>query len=191
MSHLRILTAAGTLLQERGVENLSIRDVMSSVGLTHGGFYSHFASKDDLITRACEVSFMALTRAWLASAAVCEKDAVVAIARTYLSKRHRDGEGESCILAALGAEAGRKTTKLKGVFGCGVEAYLRVLRDLLKKTPGGGEPEAEHAVLAQMVGSLVLARLAREEDLSDVFLESGIRRIEEMVRSVRRPQDLR
>src|SRR3954462_7824260 len=97
----RILETAAQLFRERGFEGIGVADLMKEAGLTHGGFYGHFSSKEDLIA---EASALALTRSLAVLGKVGERgpgDPLSAVAGAYLTTRHRDNPGAGCLLAAL------------------------------------------------------------------------------------------
>ena len=104
----RILDAAAQLFRERGFEGIGVADLMKEAGLTHGGFYGHFSSKDDLIAQA---SARELTRSLAHWSKVGERasgDRLSAIAAVYLTSTHRDNPGAGCVLAALGPDVSRQ-----------------------------------------------------------------------------------
>src|SRR4051794_15120593 len=100
----RIVETAARLFRERGFEGIGVADLMKEAGLTHGGFYGHFSSKEDLIA---EASARALAQSLALFTKVAERapaDPLPAIAGAYLTSKHRDNPGEGCVLAALGAD---------------------------------------------------------------------------------------
>ena len=104
----RIVEAAAQLFRERGFDGIGVADLMKKAGLTHGGFYGHFSSKDDLIA---EASARALTRSladWSKVADRASGDPLSAVAGAYLTSRHRDNPGAGCLLAALGPDVSRQ-----------------------------------------------------------------------------------
>src|SRR3954462_8520245 len=112
----RILETAARLFREKGFDGIGVADLMQNAGLTHGGFYGQFPSKEDLAGRACE-------RALEQSAARLDrliaghpKDTLQAVAASFLSTRHRDQPGDGCAFVALGAEAPRHAPAVRKVF---------------------------------------------------------------------------
>src|SRR5256885_13386624 len=104
----RIVEAAAQRFRERGFEGIGVADLMKEAGLTHGGFYGHFSSKEDLIA---EASDRALMRSLALFTKVAERepaDALPAIASAYLTRKHRDNPGAGCVLAALGPDVFRQ-----------------------------------------------------------------------------------
>ena len=108
----RILDAAAQLFREKGFDGIGVADLMKSAGLTHGGFYGHFASKDELMAQASARALQRLQAAWSAiarEAAAHGQEPLAAIEAAYLSPRHRDAPGQGCLLAALPRCPGRNT----------------------------------------------------------------------------------
>src|SRR5580693_1009854 len=95
----RILEVAGTLFRERGFDGTAVDDIMKRAGLTHGGFYGHFPSKDDLVAETC--SHVLGSESWIDKVAASRDPSLEALVRCYLSPRHRDDPGQGCLFAAL------------------------------------------------------------------------------------------
>src|SRR5215472_13170019 len=114
--HERIVKEASRLFRERGFENVSVGEVMKAASLTHGAFYAHFASKEELQAAAVaygqKVSLGRLQRS---------KKSRESYADRYLSRRHRDNPGDGCTMAALAQEVARSTPELKTAFEQGLE----------------------------------------------------------------------
>src|SRR5262252_5379432 len=119
--HERIVKEASRLFRERGFENVSVGEVMKAAGLTHGAFYAHFASKEELQAAAvCYGQKVSLER-------VQRNEAMGnngSYADRYLSARHRDNPGDGCTMAALGQEVARSAPELKATFEQGLEEIL-------------------------------------------------------------------
>ena len=105
--HRRVLEAASVLFRERGIDAVSVSEVMKAAGLTHGAFYAHFTSKDDLASAAIRDA-MAHSGGWLDDALDDPATAKATFLQRYLSARHRDGAGRGCPIAALAVEIGRR-----------------------------------------------------------------------------------
>ena len=176
-----IITAAARLFRERGYEAVGVAEVMSEAGFTHGGFYNHFASKEELAAETCRCTFEkhgAEAARDIASRGGA-KDALHDQLDAYLSAEHRDGIGEGCPTSAMVADAARQGGHVQVEFAKGIADYLRAFEDALRAdAPGRGQ--AEHrttstALLAQAVGALVLARAVAEADptMSGEMLAAG------------------
>jgi TetR/AcrR family transcriptional repressor of nem operon len=159
--HERIVKEASRLFRKRGFENVTVGEVMKAAGLTHGAFYAHFGSKQDLQEAAVAYS-QELTASRTRSYGGTKKGRR-AYVEGYLSPRHRDNPGDGCTMAALGPEVGRSTPELKAAFERGFEEIL--------SAQGGDRKEAIFETAA-LLGGVVLARAVRDPQLSDEILES-------------------
>ncbi|HEY9130172.1 MAG TPA: TetR/AcrR family transcriptional regulator [Dyella sp.] len=171
----RILEVASSLFREKGFDGIGIADIMKAAGLTHGGFYRHFASKDDLIDQASR-------RALLQGAAHWERiigdgnPAPAALARllqTYLSEAHRDASGKGCTIAALGVDTSRQQGAVRKTFAQGLEALVEKIAALLPERARAARRRRALAVFAQMVGALVMARAVDDPVLSKEILTAA------------------
>jgi TetR/AcrR family transcriptional repressor of nem operon len=157
----RILEAAGQLFREKGFEAVSVAEVMKAAGLTHGGFYGHFASKDDLIAQA------------LCSAIGAYKGAKLDLRYfmdEYLSPRHRDNRAKGCVIAGLAAETLRQAPAARSAIADGVQAQIDWMSEEL---PGQDEASRRRKAIASwaaMVGATILARTVTDPALSDEIL---------------------
>ena len=168
-SHERILEAAARLFRERGVEATSVADVMKAAGLTHGGFYKHFPSKQALVVAA----FRRAAEELLAEAEAAPEGPARAAARAnyiarYLSPEHVDDAGHGCPLAALGADISR----LNGPERAEASGTLERMAALLD-TGGQERGEKGLAVMALLLGTITLARLAASPELRAQMLKAG------------------
>ncbi len=175
-----ILQAAARLYRERGFTGVGVADITREAGLTHGGLYRHFESKDALAAEAAAHAFE-----WkLSELAPPEADGGAAgLLKTgvtnYLSPQHRDSAGEGCPVAALAADAARETGAIADAFAQGIGRYMALFA---QRRPDGSqaaqiEPEDRVraiAMLSTMVGGLILARATARglPALSDEILET-------------------
>jgi TetR/AcrR family transcriptional regulator, transcriptional repressor for nem operon len=165
----KILDAAARLFRERGFDAVTVAEVMKSAGLTHGAFYGHFKSKDDLIAQTLLYALDA-TQA-VATQAVGEGD-LARYARWYLTPGLRDNRAEGCTVAGLGAETIRQSPEARAAMTAGLRKQIERLS---KGVPSADAREARRAAIgswAAMVGGMILARLVEEDpELSDEVLE--------------------
>ncbi|KGM34311.1 TetR/AcrR family transcriptional regulator [Inquilinus limosus] len=171
-SHDRIVRIAAGRFREAGVDGLSVAGLMQEAGLTHGGFYRHFGSRDELVAEALDEA-LAQSRATVAAAreAGAGYDAIVA---EYLSPRHRDAPGAGCAVAALASEVGRLQDKPREAFTHHIEASLDGFLRLLRETnPAATRADALLAVTA-LAGAVAIARGVSDPALSDEILQ-GVR----------------
>ncbi len=169
----RILDAAAQLFRERGFEGIGLADLMKKAGLTHGGFYGHFSSKDDLIAQA---SARELTRSlahWNEVGERASGDRLSAVAAVYLTGTHRDNPGAGCMLAALGPDVSRQGPAVRRT----VTDYVRSICDLIVTLVPGKSKAARRqkaiSTYATLVGTMVLARAVNDRVLSQEILEAG------------------
>jgi TetR/AcrR family transcriptional regulator, transcriptional repressor for nem operon len=167
-----IIEAAGALFRERGFGGISVADIMKAADLTHGGFYGHFNSKDDLVAEACR-RVMALAIAnWERTVERAPDDPFAALLTRYLSSRHRDDPGRGCVFAALGADAARSGPLVHDAFADGLEPLIALLAE---SAPGASEPARRRkavAAMAGLVGALLLSRAIGKRELSDEILDA-------------------
>lgn len=169
----RIIDVAGKLFRERGFDGIGVADLMKAAGLTHGGFYGHFKSKDDLIAEASARANAGTGKTWSATVDRLGEGAFAALAGQYLSTAHRDNPGMGCAFAALGSEVGRQGEAVRGVFSEGLEGLIDILAGTL---PGGSAAEKRRkalAAMAEMVGALALARAVGDDALSKEILAAA------------------
>jgi TetR/AcrR family transcriptional repressor of nem operon len=166
-----LIQAARHFLQD-GIAGTGIAGLMAEAGLTHGGFYAHFTSKDDLVAAAIASGF-GHTRAALAREA--GRGGLEAVIRLYLSPRHRDLPAKGCIAATLSPEIARLPEPVRDCFTTEISALLQLIADLLPRHwREKRRQEAAIAILAGMMGSLQLARAVSDRTFSDRILALGI-----------------
>jgi TetR/AcrR family transcriptional repressor of nem operon len=166
----RILDAAGTLFRERGYDGIGVADIMKRAGLTHGGFYGHFASKEDL---AAEITARVLgPEGWLERLTGSPNPSIRDVVREYLSPRHRDDAGHGCLFAALGSDVVRQPRTIRRAFTDGLRARIEALQSVLPGRTAARRRKAL-ATMAGLVGALILSRAADDPRLSDEILETA------------------
>lgn len=166
-----VIDVASRLFRERGFDGIGLSDLMKGAGLTQGGFYKQFQSKEDLIVQATAQALEHSRGKW-AEALDKARNPLRALVRFYLSEPHREELAGGCALAALGAEAARRSPELRQAFEDGIKTQLDTLDELV--TPGPGESTRDKSIvtLATMVGALVLSRAVEDERLSKRFLRA-------------------
>jgi TetR/AcrR family transcriptional repressor of nem operon len=167
----RILAAASRLFRSQGIDAVGVDAIMHAAGLTHGGFYSHFASKEALVG---EVSATSLAHSAARWERISEEEAPpAALARIvdgYLDPAHVAAMERSCVLATLGAEVARRRDAHPAI-----TASIRRMLDVLTRCLPGRRRQRAFEVLSAMVGAVVLARLCDDPVLADEFLQAGRR----------------
>ena len=170
----RIVETAAQRFRERGFEGIGVADLMKEAGLTHGGFYGHFSSKEDLIAEASDRVLMGSLALFTKVAERSPADPLSAIASGYLTSTHRDKPGEGCLLAALGPDVSRQGPTVRRA----VTDHLRAAVDLLAKLVPGKSKTARRqkaiSTYATLVGTMVLARAVDDRALSQEILDAGL-----------------
>jgi TetR/AcrR family transcriptional repressor of nem operon len=156
-----ILTAAGRLFRERGFDSVTVADVMKSAGLTHGGFYGYFKSKDDLIAQAL---------AEVLGHSTVSSDGLSAYARRYLSPDHRQNLAGGCVIAALASETTRQPGAARAEMTAGLKAQIARLSTIAPGADGAHKRRAAIGSWAAMVGAMILARVSEDAEFSDEVL---------------------
>jgi TetR/AcrR family transcriptional regulator, transcriptional repressor for nem operon len=174
----RILGAAAAKFREHGIAATGLADLMSAAGLTHGGFYRHFDSKDQLVAETCATTMTELVHQISANASVKRgPQGLRAVVSAYLSAEHRDNAGGGCPLAALGGELARADEKTRAA---ATEGCLKLIEALAEHYEGLSNEEARKragVVLSTMVGALILSRVVADPTLSDAILQDAERAI--------------
>jgi TetR/AcrR family transcriptional repressor of nem operon len=172
-----VVEAATRLFRERGLHGISVVDVMGAAGLTHGGFYGHFESKEALAREAFGRAFKESGERWHERmAGHTDKTAArQAVIEPYLSAASRDNPGESCPVAAFVGDMCHEATDsgLRQTFVKGIDSLLETFVPLMDS--GDPEHDRQQALVqyALMVGALTLARATRGDDLSDEILAAA------------------
>ncbi len=170
----RIIDVASQLFRQHGFDGIGIVDVMKQAGLTHGGFYGNFKSKEDLAARASEHAFDTSRELWHSFDGRKPDEALAAIIGTYVSARHRDNPQSGCALTALAPDAARQNDGVRAVFGRAIRSYLAMLSGLVPGRTAAARRKRALATLSEMVGAVILARAADDPALSDEILEATL-----------------
>ncbi len=172
-----IIEAAGALFREKGFGGISVADIMQAADLTHGGFYGHFASKDDLVAQACQRVMALAIASWEKTAARDPDDPFAALLTRYLSPRHRDDPAHGCVFAALGADAARSGPLVHDAFAEGLEPLIEILAESAPGASAAARRRKAVAAMAGLVGALLLARAIGKRELSDEILDATRREL--------------
>jgi len=164
-SHGRIVASASRLLRERGLAGASVGDVMKAAGMTHGGFYKHFESKEALIEAAIDAAFAGFVEALDRGE---PEQAVAAYRALYLSEDHKNQLGLGCPVATVGQEIGRAPDGLKAAFGRGVRHIVAALARVMKGSAQAKEAAAFRE-FSMLVGAMVIARASDPETARGVL----------------------
>src|SRR6202167_5780901 len=173
-THERIVKKASVKLREKGAHGIGVADLMKDAGLTHGGFYAHFDSRDALVIEAFTHAMDRGTEHWrkLAERTPPEKR-LATIVDSYLSTLHRDDPGHGCAIPTLGAEIARESPKTRKAFAAKLEQMIEMLAAQVPELPRKAARKQAMAAIATMMGTLVLARIAGSGEFSDEILGAG------------------
>lgn len=158
----RILDVASRLFRDKGFDAVTVSEVMKAAGLTHGGFYGHFRSKDDLVAQT-------LAHA-LAADSVGDGD-FSGFVRSYLTPRHRDNAAGGCPTAGLAAAIRHQTPEAQAAMTDGVRTQLARIEKTLLEQGSADKRRTAIGSWAAMVGAVILARAVDDPELSDEVLD--------------------
>jgi TetR/AcrR family transcriptional repressor of nem operon len=183
----RIIDAAGALFRAKGFGGIGVADIMKAADLTHGGFYGHFASKDDLIAQASRRTMARAAANWTKLVEAAPDSPYAALLEHYLSPKHRDDPGKGCAFAALGNDAARSGKVVRKAFAEGLAPLIDILAQSIpgKSIVGKSIPDKSKAArrrkavaaMATLVGALTLARAVEGTPLSDEMLDAAHREL--------------
>jgi TetR/AcrR family transcriptional repressor of nem operon len=173
-THARIVKKASVRLREKGAHGIGVADLMKDAGLTHGGFYAHFDSREALVIEAFAYAMDRSTERWRKIAEQTPLDKRLAtIVETYLTPVHRDDPGHGCAVPTLGAEIARESAKTRKAFAAKLEQMIDIMADQILDVPRKAARKRAMATLATMMGTLVLSRIAGSGEFSDEILGAG------------------
>lgn len=171
-NHQAVINVASKLFREHGFDGIGLKDLMKGAGLTQGGFYKQFASKEDLIAQASARAMEMAMQRWTEAVANKPDAPLEAVAAFYLSPEHLGEKAEGCPIVALGTDAARQGPEVKARFEAGVKDHLRLLT---KFTSSGGEDRPSDkamVLLSLMVGALTLSRAVNDETLAHSLMDA-------------------
>lgn len=177
-THDRIVETAARAIRRSGYNGTGVADIMKEAGLTHGGFYAHFASRDAMLAEAADRAGRESVELMERVVAMTPPDKVLqAMAQAYLSKEHLESIETGCATAALGSEMPRQASEVR-------RAATRRIKEMIdlvaRQMPDWGQPSAHERALATvstMVGALILARAVDDARLSDALREAALRQL--------------
>jgi AcrR family transcriptional regulator len=177
-THERIVGTAARAIRRSGYDGTGVADVMKEAGLTHGGFYAHFKSREEMLAEAADrAGADTVARLGRVAAAAPPQKALEAILRAYLSKEHMDGVETGCAAAALGSELPRQSPQVR-------RAATRRMKEMIdlvaRQSPDWGRPGAHEralVTLATAVGALILSRAVDDPKLSCALREAALKHL--------------
>jgi len=171
-NHARIIETAGKLFRQNGYDGIGVSDLMRAAGLTHGGFYGHFRSKDDLAAQAVAKALEGSRERWRKRVAQNPANPVGAIVSRYLSEVHRIDMAEGCPIAALASDTARQSDSVRRSYEEGVKALVEILAEAMPQETAVERRSAALAAFSALVGSLILSRAVLSEEFSNEILDA-------------------
>jgi TetR/AcrR family transcriptional regulator, transcriptional repressor for nem operon len=173
-THDRIVRKASVRLREKGAHGIGVADLMKEAGLTHGGFYAHFDSREALVIEAFNYAMGRANERWRKLAEQTPPDKRFAtIVESYLTTIHRDDPGHGCAVPTLGPEIAREGPKARRAFAARLDDMIEMIADQLPEMPRKAARQQAIAALSTMVGALVLSRVAGSGEFSEEILATG------------------
>jgi TetR/AcrR family transcriptional regulator, transcriptional repressor for nem operon len=173
-THARIVKKASVRLREKGAHGIGVADLMKEAGLTHGGFYAHFDSREALVIEAFNYAMDRANERWRkVTAETPPAKRLTTIIERYLTPVHRDDPGHGCAVPALGAEIARENPKTRKAFAAKLEQMIDMMADQIPDVPRKIARKQAMATLATMMGTMVLSRIAGSGEFSDEILSAG------------------
>ncbi len=167
----KILGTATQLFKTEGIDTVGIARLMGKTGLTHGGFYAHFDSKDALVGQSLTAA-LAGTMGALIETARNDGTGLQGLVRSYTSRTHRDQPDAGCVLPSLAGEVARQSDGVRAPLTATLRQLIDDLGELSAQTDAAGRREEVLATLAAVVGAVALARAVNDPVLSDDILAS-------------------
>lgn len=166
-----IIKTSSELFRERGLDGVSLNDIMAAVGLTHGGFYGHFRSKDELEAVACQRAFDDSRESFSASGITTFDEFV----DYYLSADHRNNMGSGCTVSALVSDVLRKPPEkpVREIYNNGVKMMAEQMAAIQGNAPDSTPTDCNLAQLSLITGALMLSRATEGDELSERFLKAA------------------
>jgi TetR/AcrR family transcriptional regulator, transcriptional repressor for nem operon len=172
-NHERIVRTAAKRLREKGLEAVAIADVMKEVGLTVGGFYKHFGSRDDLVVEALRTASGPWQRPVQEAASGGPSVSLAGLIDEYLSEKHRDRPGSGCFIGALAGDVARSNKRIRALATEQVRLALELIAGLLPDKNQESAKKKAVLTLSTLVGALALSRAVSDESFSREILESA------------------
>lgn len=171
-SRAKILAQAAAQIREGGLESVSVGKLMNSAGLTHGGFYGHFASRSELLVHALEQALLDGQGAFEANRARTEPSYSDTV-RSYLSRKHRDSRATGCAMAALAGDAARAEIDVRAPMADHIESFI----DAVEKAIGTEDRDKATLAVSAMIGALIVSRVMVDPERSDHVLAAVKRQL--------------
>jgi TetR/AcrR family transcriptional repressor of nem operon len=173
-THARIVRKASVRLREKGAHGVGVADLMKEAGLTHGGFYAHFDSREALVIEAFAYAMDRSIEHWRKTVEQLPPEKrLSAIVESYLTTVHRDDPGRGCAVPTLGPEIAREGPKARRAFAAKLDQMIDLIAEQIPDVPHKAARRQASATLATMIGALVLSRVAGNGAFSEDILSAG------------------
>src|ERR1700720_906872 len=173
-THAKLVRLAGRVLRAKGPEGLAVAELMQAAGLTHGGFYAHFKSKDALLVEALEGVFEESKRRFQGVPnGLPPRDALARYIDLYVSPAHQDNRSRECPIVALNSDLPRQSKEFRATFDSGLRALLNRLTDLIKAADINDSEALAASVQSAMAGAVAVSRTVSDRRFSDELLKSA------------------
>lgn len=169
----RVVKTAGKLFREHGYDGIGVADLMKAAGLTHGGFYGQFVSKEALAAEAVSESLKRSREIWEKRVADNPDAPLQALVNYYLSDAHRDAASASCTVAALASETTRQGDAVRDAYGEGANGLIEVLASTMPEATEAERRQSALVAFSAMLGALTLARAVGDRKLGDEILNAA------------------
>lgn len=174
ITHTRIVETAARAIRRSGYDGTGVADIMKEAGLTHGGFYAHFASRDAMLAEAADrAGEETIAIAKRIFSEVPDDQALQALIKVYLSNEHMANIETGCSLVALGSEMPRQAPDVKKASTCRIKEMIALIESKLSDQPNARAKAL--VMLSTMVGTLLLARAVEDPELSEAFRQAALK----------------
>ncbi|MBB5368810.1 MULTISPECIES: TetR/AcrR family transcriptional regulator [unclassified Janthinobacterium] len=168
----RIVEVAAKLFREKGYDGIGVADLMKNAGLTHGGFYGHFASKEDLMVEACELALKKSLESWKVRIEQDPQQALPKLVNHYLSTQSRDTPGVACPAPTMGVDVARSSPSARPAFTATTRQQFDLLAGLMPEGTAEEKRRLAITTFSALVGAMVLARSTDDAAFSEEIMEA-------------------
>jgi TetR/AcrR family transcriptional repressor of nem operon len=192
-THAKLVETAAARFKEHGVDGISLADLMHDLKLTHGGFYKHFASRDELVAEALELALEQSGQTMRERLFDGDKPALDKFVNFYLDEAHRAGRADGCAVAALAGDAARKGAHVQAQFRKSIERNVETLSEALGKGAQGNAHQSRETallILSALYGALTMARAVGDSPLSREVLRTVRKRLSTLGGTAKKPRAL-
>jgi TetR/AcrR family transcriptional regulator, transcriptional repressor for nem operon len=168
----KIISSASRRFRERGFEGIGVADLMKEAGLTHGGFYGHFDSKEELVELATERALHDSAAKWERILAEETRDPMQTFGRQYLSLQHWRNPGTGCLFASLGGEVGRQSATVRNRVTEGIQRMIELLGIHTRGKTEAVRRRKAISAYASVIGGMILARSTSDQTLAEEILDA-------------------